>query len=414
MTTNKIIKECRLCSSKELKTLYDFGKIPLGNNLLLTFDESITVKLYPLKVVRCQNCNHFQLSYSVSPDLLYATNYTYLSGIGSSFINHLRNYTDWVTKKCNLAKGSFVLEIGSNDGSCLEQFKKKGMIVCGVDPAQVPSKIANKKGIKTINSFFNIKAIRNIKKCIGSPSVITSQNALAHIDDLKNTFINAYNFLKDDGFFVFEVGYFKTVLEKKIFDTIYHEHLDYHHAFPLVKYLNNLGFSIKNISLNNSQGGSIRFLLQKSKRAIISNQVKSFLNNEKKSILYSKKYLDNWIIQIRKNFDKISKIIHKIKKQKIPIVGYGAPTKATLLLKTANLNYKDINFIVDDNNLKIGKYLPLHGIKIYPTEKLKKYEKVFIILLAWNFSVDIIKKLKKLNIRIIVLVPHPKLEVLNL
>ena len=115
MTTNKIIKECRLCSSKELKTLYDFGKIPLGNNLLLTFDESITVKLYPLKVVRCQNCNHFQLNYSVSPNLLYATNYTYLSGIGSSFINHIKNYTDWVTKKCNLAKGSFVLEIGSND-----------------------------------------------------------------------------------------------------------------------------------------------------------------------------------------------------------------------------------------------------------------------------------------------------------
>jgi len=414
MTTNKLIKECRLCSSSKLKVLYDFGEIPLGNNLLLTFDKSINAKSYPLKVVRCQNCNHFQLNYSVSPNLLYATNYTYLSGIGSSFMNHIESYVDWVIKKCNLVKGNLVLEIGSNDGSCLEQFKKKGMIVCGVDPAQIPSQIANNKGIKTINSFFDKKTIRNIKIQIGNPDLITSQNALAHIHDLKNTFANAYNFLKDNGYLVFEVGYFRTVLERKIFDTIYHEHLDYHHAFPLVKYLNNLGFSVKNISLNNSQGGSIRFLLQKSKKVTISKQVKSFLHNEKKSILYNQKYLDSWIIKIRKNFDKISKIILKIKKQKIPIVGYGAPTKATLLLKTANLNHNDINFIVDDNNLKIRKYLPVHGIKIYSTEKLKQYEKVFIILLAWNFSEDIINKLKKLNINITVLVPHPKLEVLNL
>ena len=272
---SKII-QCRLCRNDNLKVIFDFGDVPLGNNLQSSKYKSKIVEVYPLVLEQCQNCYHFQLNSSVNPDILYATNYTYLSGIGLSFRNHIIEYVEWVKKRTNIHKDSFVFEIGSNDGTCLKEFKSLGLKVCGVDPAKKPSLIANKNNIHTINNFFSKSVINEVENIYGKPDLITSQNVLAHIDDLSNVFNLSYEFLKDDGFFVFEVGYFKTVLEYELFDTIYHEHLDYHHAKPLVKFLKNIGFSIKDITLNASQGGSIRFLLQKCKVKSVSKKVNKF------------------------------------------------------------------------------------------------------------------------------------------
>ena len=148
---------CRLCSSTNIKNFVTFPTVPLGNNLQINKEFSKKVETYELKVMRCFDCNHFQLSISVLPELLYATNYTYLSGIGLSFVTHLKNYVDWVIKKTSLySKNNVVVDIGSNDGSCLKYFKESGFKVCGVDPAQKPAEIANNNGIFTINDFFDI------------------------------------------------------------------------------------------------------------------------------------------------------------------------------------------------------------------------------------------------------------------
>ena len=220
--------------------------------------------------------------------------------------------------------------------------------------------------------------------------------------------------LKLNGFFVFEVGYFGKVLKKALFDTIYHEHLDYHHAVPLVRLLFKIGFSIKNISLNEIQGGTIRFVLKKEKIKKISKQVELFLSTEKNSELYNHAFLNQWIISIQKNLEKLHAYLANENKRQIPVVGYGAPTKATLLLELANLKKNSIDFIVEDNPLKIHKYLPKHGIQIKSTSELKKMNKFLIVILAWNFSKDIINKLKEYDREIIVLIPLPKFKVINI
>ena len=142
---DKIINNCRLCSHHQLEKIFDFGNIALGNNLSNSIDETFKIRKYPLGLQKCTKCNHFQLNYSVDPNALYATNYTYLSSIGNSFVKHIFQFVKWVNEKCDLSKNKFVLEIGSNDGTCLQEFKKIGCKVCGVDPAELPSKIANKK-----------------------------------------------------------------------------------------------------------------------------------------------------------------------------------------------------------------------------------------------------------------------------
>ena len=414
MQCDKKIKNCRLCNNDKFYRHYEFGNLPLGNNLLSNYRASLLAKTYPLNLIQCKNCFHFQLDYSVSPKELYATNYTYLSGIGSSFISHIKEYVNFVVKKCNLKKDMFVLDIGSNDGTCLKEFQKYKLIVCGVDPAKKPAEIANKNGITTINSFFNNNSIKKILNTFGKPDLVSSQNALAHIDDLYGTFTNIFKILKNDGFFVFEVGYFKTVLKKQLFDTIYHEHLDYHHANPIAKILNNIGFSLINITQNNSQGGSIRFILQKKNIVQNSKQVQSFLKRELNTELYDKNYIKKWLNDIKKNLRNLNDFLNKNKKNKRPIICYGAPTKATLLLELSKINLSNIKFILEDNNLKIGKFLPKHGIEIKATQELKNFDNCIIIILAWNFSSDIIEKLKIYNKDIIVLIPLPKFKVVRL
>ena len=408
-----LINECRLCVSKDLKSLINFGSVALGNNLLEKKEKAEQVDEFPLEVMNCQSCNHFQLSAAVNPKILYATNYTYLSGVGQSFVKHINNYVDWVVKKTTLKESSVVVDIGSNDGTCLEAFKEKGFFVCGVDPALIPVEISKKKGIFTLLDFFSERTVKKIIKKFGTVDLVTSQNVLAHVDNLQDTFRNIFALLNNNGFLVFEVGYFKNVLEGVTFDTIYHEHLDYHQGSSLAKFLCSIGFDIVSIDLNKVQGGSIRFLCKKTGKGDIYKGAKKFLLQEKKTILFNKDLLKEWPQKIFSVSKKINLIIKKEKYKGNSCYGYGCPTKATLFLKMANLSSKDLNFIIEDNLLKVGKYLPKLAIPVVGIEKLEAQKSIIIIVLAWNFSDDIIRKIKKVyKFPIKIIIPLPKLRIL--
>lgn len=411
-----LIKECRLCGSKEIKQVFNFGSVPLGNNLQVSYKLSSSASLFDLIVVNCKRCNHFQLSHSILPELLYATNYTYLSGIGLSFVEHIKKYVSWVDKKTKLSnKSSTVLDVGSNDGTCLKHFKDLGYAVCGVDPAQKAAEIANHNNIPTINDFFTEDVAQEILNKYGEVDLVTSQNVLAHVDNLKSIFDNIYKVLKIKGFFVFEIGYFKKVLETGCFDTIYHEHIDYHHANPLVNFLSKLGFDVLNISQNNIQGGSLRILLQKTGKGAINKQPLLFLNKEKKSILYNEKKLNFWYKNIEHNMKKLHDLFIKYKLTKDICYAYGAPTKATLLFKMSGLKNKDISFIVDDNKLKINRFMPISGIPIVHSNNIDFNKKALILLFAWNFSEDIIKKLKdQYQAPATIIIPLPLLKIVEI
>tara|TARA_B100001057_G_scaffold354877_1_gene356876 strand:+ start:10687 stop:11946 length:1260 start_codon:yes stop_codon:yes gene_type:complete len=411
----KIINKCRLCGSEQLSKIIDFNCSPLGNNLQKTNKLAKNATSFDLVVMNCIDCNHFQLNSAVSPELLYATNYTYLSGVGLSFVNHIKDYVDWILKKTKLHEKCTVIDIGSNDGTCLKYFQKKGHNVCGVDPALKPSKIAISDGIPTINNFFNKKVVIELLSKYGKVDIVTSQNALAHVDDLKSTFENIHYLLKDKGYFVFEVGYFKRVIELMQFDTIYHEHIDYHHAGPLVRFLTNLGFNVIEINENKIQGGSIRFLLQKSNKNFVNKKVNNFLISEKNSILYNHTKLVLWEHNIKLKMKNLKDLYLTLKQDKEFSFAYGAPTKATLLLKIADLSKNDIEFIVDDNKLKIGRYMPQTGIKIVSSNRIKFNKSAIILLLAWNFADDIIINLKKkYKVSATIIVPFPSLRVIEI
>ena len=416
MKIQKKINSCRLCNSKQLNKIIDFGKIALGNNLQKKKYNALNAKKFNLCLNNCKKCNHFQLSNSVSPKILYQTNYTYLTGVSNTFNKHFLNYSSWLEKKINNKKRKkSILDVGSNDGTCLCYFKEKGYYVIGVDPAQTPAKIANNKGIQTINNFFNKKTSKEIVKQHGRFDVITSHNVLAHIENIEETFLSIYDSLKSNGHFCFEIGYFHDVLKKNLFDTIYHEHLDYHHANPLCSFLNRIGFSVKNLSTNSIQGGSLRVLCKKEKKVQNSKQVDIFRSKEKNSILFNRKYLRSWEVIIKNKMKIYGDAVKSFSRDKFTKIGYGSPTKVVLLMKLSGLDSKDINYIIEDNKLKINRFLPTTGVKINKFTSQKMNKTLVISVFAWNFYEEIVNKLKRtLPLNSIIICPLPNFKIIKL
>ena len=414
MKKTKKINKCRLCESRELSKILDFGSLPLGNDLALNARQSKSKISYRLDLNNCNSCNHFQLGYEVHSKKLFATNYTYLTGVAPSFINHFKNYADWIVNRCNLKKNDIVLDIGSNDGTCLKAFKKKKLKVIGIDPAILPSKIANSNRIFTYNKFFNKGSAEKIRNDFGEIDFITSHNVLAHVNEIKNVFSNILYLLKNNGYFCFEVGYFVNVVEKNLFDTIYHEHLDYHHANPIVLFLNKIGFQVINLSTNSVQGGTLRVLCKKSTEKN-SQQVSKFLSNERKKSIYNKKYMSQWQKKIQQKMLRLNKFVTSKINENFTVYGYGAPTKAVLLLKLSKLSKSGIQYTIEDNKLKINKFIPQSSIEIVNFKKIITNKPNYLIIFAWNFVDDIVNKLKSKKIKNIkIIVPLPNLRTITL
>ena len=405
------IHACRLCGGGDLPKLIDFGDVSLGNNLLEDAASARAAMEYPLELHRCAACGHFQLGHAVAPEILYATNYTYLSGIGPSFIKHFEAYAEWAVAACGLRAGALVVDVGSNDGTCLKAFKARGLAVCGVDPASLAADLANESGIDTLNTFFDGAAVAAIKARHGPADFVTSHNVLAHVDDLAATFANVHGLLKEGGYFAFEVGYFREVLRTGCFDTIYHEHLDYHHAGPLVRHLTGLGFSVEDLSINSVQGGSIRLLLRKTGRGEVSALAQRFLDTERESVLNDETFLGNWRQKIETGMAAFRALLRQRVDAGASIAGYGAPTKATLLMKMAGIGGGEIAYVVEDNALKTGRFLPGSAVPIMPTTELLRAQPDVLVVFAWNFAGDIIGKLKgKFEKNVEVVIPLPDLR----
>jgi SAM-dependent methyltransferase len=406
------ITACRLCDKTALREHVDFGEVPLGNNLQETAEQARDAASYPLNLMRCMDCGHFQLGYAVDPALMYATNYTYLSGIGPSFVKHLEGYADWVESHCDLPPGAIIVDVGSNDGTALKPFKAKGFTVCGVDPASLAARIANENGVETINAFFDTEAVAEIRRRHGQADYVTSHNVLAHVDDLAAVFRNVRDLLKDGGYFGFEIGYFREVLRTGCFDTIYHEHLDYHHAAPLVRHLTALGFDVLDLSVNAVQGGSLRLLLRKTGEGQVSDQARTFLEEEQSSVLYDESFLASWRKMIDDTMGAFGAALQERAERGARIVGYGAPTKATLLMKMAGIGGDEISYVVEDNPYKVGRFFPGTGVAIKPSAELNDNPPEVLVLFAWNFADDIVAKLKgRFDTPVEVVVPLPKLGI---
>ena len=362
---------CRMCGASSLKKALTLQPTPPGNDFLSQDELGIEEQAYPLELFFCQNCYHVQLGHVVDPKILYQKNYTYVSATSRQFVEHLENYSKEMIDMFRLKPNSLVVDIGSNDGTCLSFFKSNNMKVLGVDPALSIAKKATEDGIQTIPDFFNYDLAIKIVEEFGPAKFVTSHNACAHIDNLLDVVKGVEVLLDEDGVFVLEVGYLVDVYENTWFDTIYHEHLDFHTVGPFKRLFEQVNMEIINVQRISPQGGSIRIMAQKkngkfNKQPSVEEliQLECDLSLDKIETFYK---FENQINLVR---DKLHALILKIKANGKTIAGFGAPTKATTLMSHFNLDETVLDFIVDDNPLKQGLFSPITHIPILSTEAI--------------------------------------------
>ena len=382
--------ECRSCGNTKLKRVVSLGYQPLANNLLNKKNDKCD--LYPLEMNYCSKCHNCQLSVAVPAKKMF-TNYLYTSSTSESFRNHFiaaaKKYIRDLKLKSNK---SYIIDIGSNDGVALKPFKSLGFKkLLGVEPAKNLSKIANKNKIKTYNGFLEKKILKNIKK---NADLILASNVFAHSDNLKDMADCMLRLLSKKGTIIIEVQYLLNTLKDLTFDNIYHEHYNYWSLTSLVNFFDQFNAKIFRVEKIDTHGGSIRIYLKKDKKTKVESSVKKLIKEEEEFGIKELKTYQNFgkkVYEIKKN---VLKNIKKIKKQNKTIVGFGAPAKATTALNFFGVS-DEIDFILEDNKLKHGKYIPGVKIPIQKKTTLKKNYSV-ILVLAWNFFNEI----KKNNINL--------------
>ncbi len=382
--------DCRCCGNNKLKRILSLGFQPLANNLIKKTSEK--VEKYPLELNFCQNCYNVQLSMAVDSKKMFKK-YYYLSSASKPFQEHFKKAATKFIKNLKLNKNSFIIDIGSNDGIGLMPFKNKGYKnLLGVEPAINLCKISKKKGIKVINSFLDKKCVNKIKK---KADLVLASNVFAHSDDLNLMAKCILSLLSKKGTAIIEIQYLINTIKDLTFDNIYHEHYNYWSLTTLNYFFQKLNANIFKAEKIDTHGGSLRIYVSKdlNKRKDIS--INKILNEEKKFgikkfktfAIFAKK-VENIKINVQKN-------ILFLKKKFNSIIGYGSPAKATTALNYFGIT-SEINFIIEDNKLKHGKFLPGLNIPIYSKNKLKNNSSL-IIVLAWNFFKTIKKNNNKLG-----------------
>ena len=377
--------ECRCCGNAKLHRVVSLGYQPLANNLLKKKDEKC--ELYPLEVNYCNECHNCQLSVAVDPKKMFS-NYLYTSSTSESFRNHFKYAAESYIKKFKLkVKKSYILDIGSNDGIALKPFKDLGFKnLLGIEPAKNLANLANKNKIKTFNGFLEKKNLKKIKK---NADIILASNVFAHSDKLKEMAECMFAILSKKGIIIIEIQYLLNTLKDLTFDNIYHEHYNYWSLTSLKNFFTQFESTIFRVEKINTHGGSLRIYVKKGQKIKIEKNVKDILKEEEnfglKKVETYKKFGEK-VYQIRKN---VIKNLKKLKKTNKTIIGYGSPAKATTALNFFGLT-NEIDFVVEDNKLKHGKFIPGVKIKIKHKSSIPK-NKSIILVLAWNFFNEIKK-----------------------
>jgi len=412
--SNYYLREtCRMCADKSLIKGMSLTPTPPGNDFLNKEELGRDEPVYPLDLYFCETCHHVQLGHVVDPKILYQKNYSYVSGTSAYFVNHLKKYAIDMIDRFDLQSGDLVTDIGSNDGTCLRFFKEQGMNIVGVDPATDIAEKATKNGVETVADFFGFNLAVSLREKYGAAKYITSHNTCAHIDDLFDVVKGVEHWLAEDGVFVLEVGYLVDVYSNTWFDTIYHEHVDYHTVAPFEKLFARVGMEVIAVDRIKPQGGSIRLMVQKQGGVFErENSVDELIALEHNLGFDRVEILHKFDHKISKVREKLQSLVQSIKINGKTIAGFGAPTKATTLMAHFGLDDSVLNFIVDDNPLKQGLFTPITHIPVLSADALYDLKPDYVLILAWNFAEPIMKIHKKYNVEVgqfILPMPEPEI-----
>lgn len=388
---NHEVTVCPISGDSKSFTYLDLGGMPLVNNLNETYEASMTCDRYPLKVNYYPSSGLSMLSYVVDPKILFA-NYYYKSGTSKPYVDHCSAMYDYLSEFVKVEKGDRFVDIGGNDGTLLAEFlrRNKELYTYNVDPSENLAEVSRTKGVGTVTALWGSQLGSDLgsdsKKC----KVITSTNVFQHTEPIRDFVVGIRNALADDGVWCLEFPYWKKDLETGQYDQVYHEHIYYYLVTPIYRLLDQEGLQIVDISEQKIHGGTIRLIIRK-KSGSTPDAVLRFIREE---LTIDKYYYKSWGEKVGHHVAACADFLHHLKDENKKIAGFGAAAKGCIFLNSSKIDDTVIDYVVDDTDVKQGKFIPGTGIQVVSRDRLIKDPPDYLLILAHNFADYIMESLR--------------------
>ena len=394
-----------------LKPILSLGRTPLANALLTSDQLNEVEDTYPLDLAFCDQCCLVQITETVSAETLFRE-YFYLSSFSDTMLRHAQNLAHQLIESRQLGPNSLVIEVASNDGYLLRNYKREGIPVLGIEPATNIAQVAEQQhGIPTICEFFGEQLAERLDSEGHRADVIHASNVLAHVADLNGFVRGLSRVLKDNGVVVIEVPYVKDMVDRCEFDTIYHEHLSYFSLTSLSRLFQKHGLVIHKVEQLTIHGGTLRVYLHHDGSDVQVNPTTELLMSES-SWACDFGFYSDFGTRVEQLKLQLVDLLRGLKERNQRVAAYGASAKGSTLLNYCGIGRDMLDYVVDRSTVKQGFYTPGTHLLIYPPEKLLEDEPEFVLLLTWNFVDEILQQqseYRRRGGRFIVPIPDVKL-----
>lgn len=396
-TTNELItgpRICRFCKSELHHTVVDLGMSPLCESYLRPEQLNQMEPFYPLHVFACEKCFLVQLDEFVSPDHIFSE-YAYFSSYSDSWLEHCRRYTEQMCDRVLLDDHSLVVELASNDGYLLQYFVQKSVPVLGVEPAANVAKIAEQKGVPTLVRFFGKQLAAELASEEKQADLLIGNNVLAQVPDLCDFVAGMKILLKPHGILTLEFPHLLRLMEENQFDTIYHEHFSYFSFLTATEIFSTHGLELFDVEELTTHGGSLRIFGRHAEDTSkpVTPRVLELMAREEAAGLKHLEYYQSFSEKVKKTKRELLCRLIEAKAEGKSIVGYGAPGKGNTLLNYCGVGRDLIDYTVDRNPYKQGRFTPGMHIPIYHPDKIRETRPDYLLILPWNLKNEIMQQM---------------------
>ncbi|OGG40910.1 methyltransferase [Candidatus Jorgensenbacteria bacterium RIFCSPLOWO2_01_FULL_45_25b] len=403
--TSKIVTNCQICGQTPLESILFLGYLPPAEDFHSIGERPKEEQSYPAEILYCKNCHLVQSGLIVNQTVIFPKSYAYISSNTKLLRDNFAELYGEVSSMFGLKQEDLVVDIGSNDGNLLSNFKDKAKVL-GVTPEDI-GKIAIERGIPTLLDYFTKEIAEKIKKEYGTAKIITATNAFAHIDNVNDLVESILEVLQDDGLFITESHYLLQLIKMNQFDSVYHEHLRHYSLHSLKYLLETHGLQIIHAKQIPTHAGSIRVYAARKDKYPVQDTVPALLDEEKKTIL-SKEALDDFRKRTMLAKLDLVALLRDIKKRGGRVYGIGAPFRGTTLIKYVGIDEGIVDCVLEvQSSPKINKYIPGTLIPILEESKLYEDQPEYALLFSWQITDELVQKLKERGFRGDFIVPLP-------
>jgi len=401
---------CRFCGSPLEHTLVDLGVSPLANSYLTEERLNQMEPFFPLRAFVCGSCFLVQVPAYESPERIFGE-YAYFSSYSESWLDHARNYTEMMMERYPIGVGGLVIEIASNDGYLLRNFREQGVNVLGIEPAKNVASAALQAGIPTIVEFFGTELANRLVREGKKAGLLIGNNVLAHVPGLNDFVAGMKVVLAPSGIITMEFPHLMRLIDENQFDTIYHEHFSYFSLITAEKVFASHGLVLFDVEELPTHGGSLRIYARNEDDTSkpVNERVRDLMDRER---AYGLKDLDSYRSygsRVREKKRDILDFLIRLKREGKIVVGYGAPAKGNTLLNYCGIRTDFIEYTVDRNPHKQGCFLPGSRIPVLAPEKIRETRPDYLLILPWNLKTEIMEQMDHIREwggRFAVLVPE--------